>query len=289
MFRRRRRDEGEPEPTGDRGPAPVPPPYPVDGAGEPLRNTAIVEAMRQVALDDQPETRSMLFQLLLDSTLIAVTPDTPPEPSRHVAKEGETISLVTGQGPDGTILPVFTSPDTVLEWRPEGAGYVALPARALFEMAVGAGTATIHLDPGSATHGIVTRTEIESLARGRLPLGKTEVIAEATTVQIGRPATPPPPDVLDALRAAFGADGRVERAWLYLMAQGDQPAEVVVAVRFVAGIDTDPARAQEAMRAVIDDAGARSEGVRPFLFVHPEHDLEASLAAGGGVEVYRRS
>jgi hypothetical protein len=244
--------------------------------------------MRQVALDDSPETRSMLFQLLLDSTLVVATPDAPDQPRRFVAEQGQTLSLVTGQGPDGTILPVFTSPATLLAWRPEGAGYAALPARALFQMAAHAGTGSIHLDVGSDTHGIVTRSEIESLARGRLPLGPTEVIAETTSVRIGQPATPPPPEAMDALRAACGADGRVERAWVYLMAQDDQSPELVVAVRFVAGVDGDPDRAQEAMRAVIEDAGTRSEVVRPYLFVHPDHDLEVALDGGSGLPVYRR-
>jgi hypothetical protein len=42
------------------------------------------------------------------------------------------------------------------------------------------------------------------------------------------------------------------------------------------------------MRAVIEDAGSRSEGVRGLLFVRADVDLETALASGAGLEIFRR-
>lgn len=91
-----------------------------DDTGEPLRNQALVEAMRAVSVDDTPARRALLFQLLLDSRLIVVTPSRPDRPGSRTATGGEHLDLVTLADADGSVLPVFTSPEAVVAWRPEG-------------------------------------------------------------------------------------------------------------------------------------------------------------------------
>src|SRR4051795_2957565 len=132
-----------------------------DGSGQPLENTAIVEAMHNVALHDGEDTRALLYQLLLESTLVVATPDAPETAGEHTAGAGETMTLSTMQDGDEIVLPVFTSVRTLLEWRPEGGGYAAMPAQAIFEMVAG-GRGPIPLAPPSPPHGTVPRHEIEA-------------------------------------------------------------------------------------------------------------------------------
>jgi hypothetical protein len=250
-------------------------------------NTALVEAMRNVSVEDTPARRALLFQLLLESTLIAATPVAGPE-TTYVTGIGETLSFITTSDDDGTILPLFTSEATLLDWIPAGTGYAALPASALFEMALNGGNAKVVLDPGSPTWGWITRSEIEALARGRLPIGgsgeapvRTEVVGAATSVRYGLPAVPPTESALSSLRAAAALDPRVAEVYVYLMQQGELPAEMVVAVC----IDGDDAT-RDAIRArFIANATESNEECRRFAYLTPWPDLLQSLRTGAGIRV----
>ena len=46
---------------------------------------------------------------------------------------------------------------------------------------------------------MLLRDEIEALARGRIPLGETEVIPQDAELKIGQPAVRPPDDVIVAV------------------------------------------------------------------------------------------
>jgi hypothetical protein len=261
-------------------------PRPVDTTGEPLRNTSVVEAMKNVSVADTAEARALLFQLLLETNLVAATPRLPDAPGTHTVKAGETLDLITFADPDGPVLPLFTSADAVSRWRPEPTGIVALPSRALFEMAAVNGTNKIAIDPGSPTSGYLTRYEIEQLARGRLPLGRSgDVVAEATEVRIGKPANPPPPQALTAIQAQLDAEPRALRAWYFLMQRGTQPPELVIAIQFALGADPQSG----AMRTVIDAAGQECESVRSLSFIVADESWQTSLASGAGELFFTRT
>jgi type III secretion system (T3SS) SseB-like protein len=68
-----------------------------------------VDAMRAVSVSETFQRRALLFQLLLESTLIVATPAPAAEPGTRTARPGESLNLVTLQDADGTVLPVFTS------------------------------------------------------------------------------------------------------------------------------------------------------------------------------------
>lgn len=108
-------------------------PNPGGPASAPVDNLAVVEAMHRVAVHDTPATRSVLFKQLLDTRLLALTPAAPKVTGTRTTQAGESLTLVTVADADGSVLPLFTGPDAIARWRPQGAGYVALPSRALFE------------------------------------------------------------------------------------------------------------------------------------------------------------
>jgi hypothetical protein len=204
------------------------------------------------------------------------------------AQPGEHLNLVTLQDSDGTVLPVFTDTAAVLAWCTDGAGIVALPARALLETASAARTGKIVINPDSPTFGYVTRYEIEALARGRLPLGPAgEVVAQATDVRIGIPQVPPGPAALGALQKALLAAPGTERAWYFLMQQGASQPELCIAVRLGPGVTGEAER--HTMRSIIDRAASESDEIKTLTFmVAHDDDLQASLAAGAGSEFFRR-
>jgi hypothetical protein len=85
--------------------------------------------------------------------------------------------------------------------------------QAIFEMAAAVGTTKIALDLGSpTTNRYLTRYEIEHLARGRLPLGSSDVVAEVSEVRIGRPAVPPPVDASEAVRSQLKAETAAQQS-----------------------------------------------------------------------------
>jgi hypothetical protein len=257
-------------------------------SGEPLKNTALVEAMRNVSVDDNPGTRGLLFQLLLESQLVVLTPARSESFGPRTMEAGETLSLVTLADDDGTVLPVFTSADAVLRWRAEETGVVALPSRALFEMATSNGTNKIALDPGSPTNGVLTRYEIEQLARGRLPLGDAgDVVAEHTEVRIGRPAVPPASETLEALRHEMRARPFVEEAWYFLMQQGDLAPEMCIAVQFASASGRE--ELGPAMREIIDGAARYSEEVKHLSFIEADASWRTSLSSGSGEAFFNRN
>jgi SseB protein N-terminal domain/SseB protein C-terminal domain len=242
--------------------------------------------MEALAADDNAETRSALFKALLDTTLVAATPNAPTEERSWVAGEGEQIGLVTLDTDEGSAIPVFTSVDRLLEWQPEGAGYVALPSRALFEMLAGSGTA-LEVNPGSATRGTIVPSELEALARGRVPVGDTEVLAAGTEVRLGRAAQPPPDDVVGAVRRAVAAEQRAAAAWLYLMQQGTNDPEHVVGIALADGLTEDAEQA--AIRNIAEYAGSESPGARELLFIGVDKEFHSDLAEGAGDLVFART
>lgn len=108
----------------------------------------VERAIEAVGAADNAETRSALFHALLNTTLVAMTPDAPTEERSWIAGEGEQIGLVTLDS-EGPVIPIFTSVERLLEWEPGGSGYVALPGRVLFEMVAGAGTVALEVRSGS--------------------------------------------------------------------------------------------------------------------------------------------
>lgn len=153
------------------------------------------------------------------------------------------------------MLPVFTSVESLLQYRPTGAGYVALPASALFQMAEAGNTAKIAIDPGSP------------------------IVAEATPIRIGRPAVPPPSPVLDAVVDALEATPAARRAWLTMLQHGETAPELVIVIRIDAVVGSGQ---DDIMRSIVDRAGKGSDGVRELRFMRADRDLEQTLDTGAG-------
>jgi hypothetical protein len=154
-------------------------------------------------------------------------------------------------------------------------------------MAAGSGAVVLDVNPGSATRGTIVRSELEALARGRLPVGETEVVAAGTEVRIGRAAQPPPDDVVAAVPRAVAAEEHAAAAWLFLMQRGANAPEHVVGIALGEGVTEDAEQA--AIRNIAEHAGAESPGARDLLFIRVDEDFQRDLADGSGDPFFDRS
>lgn len=262
---------------------------PLDDAGQPLRNQALLDAMDAVAAEDTPGRRALLFQLLLDSTLIAVTSDGPDTPAICQTQPEEPLGLVTLVEDDGSeALPVFTSASEVLSWLPDGAAVVTLPGRDLLRMAAAAGTSKFVINMCTPpAFGYLDRHEIEALAKDRLPIGPGgDALPDGARVRIDPPLEPPSSLTVMALFIALLAEPAAEQAWFFRLWQDDSPPDLCIAVRMTPGGTGDQAEA--ALRAIVRRAASQSDETKALPFVLAHAGLRAKLEAGGGQLFFQR-
>ena len=235
--------------------------------------------MRRVAEDDTPEHRRALFELLLGATLLAAKAD----PSPSGAEEG----LATLAGENGPVLPVFTRPDALLAWRPSGYVPVAVTGRALFEMAARYETARIEVNPVSVPRGWISRTEIEALAQGRVPLGPTPELAPAGDMKVGPPAVRPPEALIEAACRALDTQPHAVAGWLFVTMQGEGPPQLMVGVQLARGLDQ--AATDGTMQAIVEETWARSADADRLRFMLVARQaLYDTLRRGAGELIFKR-
>jgi hypothetical protein len=238
-------------------------------------------AMRRVAEQDTPENRRALFELLLEASLTAAAVDTPPP--------GAEQGLAMLESKDGPVLPVFTGVDALLAWRPTGYTPVPVPARTLFDMAARYDAARIEVNPASMPRGWISRTEIAALAQGQIPHGPSDAPVQTgpqpSQVKVGRPAATPPDGLVDAVRRALESEPHAVAGWLFVMAQGSEPAQLMVGVELARGLGQP--EVEGTMQAILEETWARSteaEQLRFMLIADPA--FRETLATGAGELIY---
>jgi SseB protein N-terminal domain/SseB protein C-terminal domain len=220
--------------------------------------------MERVGADDTPENREELYKALLDADLLVPLPE---EPEGDGVVEADAIEVVLLSGEDGPVLPVFTTEERLLEWRPEGCGYATIGEGAIFEMAAGSDIQVVLVNHDSANTGWLVRREIEALARGRLPSEHGETFREVTVLRIApEPVGQPPPDVVAAVRESLALEKRAQAAWFFQIQQDSQAPELAVAV----ALKGRRGAVERAMNAIVQRAGDAAPGVADLLFVPVE-------------------
>lgn len=238
--------------------------------------------MRSVVEDDTSDHRRALFDLLLSSTLLAVTPDVARLPG---APEGQS-SLTTLESEDGPVLPVFTNVEAIRAWRQTGYRPVALPGRTLFQTAARYKTAKVEVNPGSVPRGWISRAEIEALAQGRIPVGPVRQRTEPIRDKVQRPAVRPPEALIEAARRALQSHPETVAAWLFAMLVGDGPAQLTVGVELVGGLDE--AASCAAIQRIVEETWARSSDAEQLKFIPVNNALREMLVSGAGEVIFER-
>lgn len=185
-----------------------------------------VEAALARAYAD-PSERDGFYRALLANPLFFLTPQPPPGGS-GVTKEETNLPIVRLEGPQGPIIPVFSSGAQAQAFAQGKAHVIGLPGSTAVKVLAGTGMPAV-LNPGAAQPKVLATEEI----RGLLPmLGKEEKIAKGTEYRIGQPAERPV-TLIVALREVFAGYPNVAEASLALIQvpSSGEPPHFLVGVR----------------------------------------------------------
>jgi hypothetical protein len=206
-------------------------------------NPALARAMRDIALNENPENRKKVYEALLGSMLLVPVPEIPADlsglgPGLHTATSKTLIQLrrITDRN-QIQVTAAFTDLEALKNWDPN-TPYLGLNAPDLFRLVMGTDIQEVAInpfDPGQKMirpGGRVTRAELELLAKGIVPGS-----AESKTVQfqlranekvlIGRPANPPSPAVEELLRSRAASFPSIGELYVFQMAQAGASHTVI--------------------------------------------------------------
>ncbi|HEV7290127.1 SseB family protein [Sphingomonas sp.] len=123
--------------TADRGPMEMP-----FVAFQPHND--IEQALMDAAVN--PDARAAFHRALLDADLYAATPEAPAFAENRIAQEGERLSLLNVQGPDGApVAAIFTAQERIVEVFGMDVGFVAIRGEELLSLVANQGA---WLNPG---------------------------------------------------------------------------------------------------------------------------------------------
>jgi len=192
---------------------------------------SLLAAMHSVALKDTPRNRVKLYREFQNSWLWFCVPELPDgwKLGMTVLPSGMSISVATANNARGeNVLPVFTEPVALANYDPN-TPHLALPAIALFQMAVQLGVAEVIVNPFDPrrkpirTGGRLMRREFEALAQGMIPeptqdsKGQILTVQKGTQVQIGRCPAPASAEVRLQLAATAARFLDLEKIFRYRM------------------------------------------------------------------------
>jgi hypothetical protein len=176
---------------------------------------------------DQPAHRPEFLQVLLNSTVYALGSAQPGQGSATL-EAGSQVALQHWKRRDGTrIIPFFSSLEVLRGTIEAEQPYLALAAKSLFEMTLGA---TLLLNPNSRYAKEFVPDEVRHLLShglGQQPAQR--VMQQETKVLLGQPAKYPT-RMVDSLTQLLARHSNVRRAFLALMFDAsvdDQPHLIV--------------------------------------------------------------
>jgi len=204
-----------------------------DGGSED-GNPALVRAMRDIALNDNPETRTKVYEAMLGSMLLVPVPEIPADlaslgPGLHTATSKTQIQLrrITDRN-QVQVTAAFTDLEALKNWDPN-TPYLGLNARDLFRLVMGTDIQEVAINPFDPVRkmirpgGRVTRAELELLSNGIVPGSPESKIAQVQLkanekVLIGRPANPPSPAVEELLKSKAATFPSIAELYVFQMA-----------------------------------------------------------------------
>lgn len=162
-----------------------------------------------IAASTDPRKRSEFLKVMLESDLLAATPEAHDSRGWRTLKASEHVSLLNVPAPDGVpIAAIFTSEQRIVDAFGAGTGFIQMNGAALLELVADSGA---FLNPGSA-YGVHWTADQISAALGK-PVRIT--IEKETQIMLGVPKERPDA-LLAALTRPLSAESRIREAWLAL-------------------------------------------------------------------------
>ncbi|MGH9738052.1 MAG: SseB family protein [Candidatus Acidiferrales bacterium] len=178
-----------------------------------ISNPELEQAMNEVAKNDNPEARELLYNAILASTLIIF--------GSLSSQDNTQIAFRTIEHPPGhVILPAFTCVDPLISFAESEVQWVALGAQALFQSILPGNIAEVRVNPFRADQkiarpgGIISRMEFSALAQGLLPQAAIsdnvkQLEVAQNQVVIGKPRHELPAEIVARLVMYFRQISRV--------------------------------------------------------------------------------
>lgn len=162
-----------------------------------------------IAASTDSSKRSEFQKVMLESDLLAATPEVHDDSGWRTLTTSERISLLNVPAPDGVpVAAVFTSQQRIVDAFGAGTGFIQMNGATLLELVAESGA---FLNPGSAYGVHWTADEISAV------LGKPVriTIEKETQIMLGVPKERPDA-LLAALTRPLSAESRIREAWLAL-------------------------------------------------------------------------
>lgn len=192
-----------------------------------------LEEMLRLAADE-PAHRPQFCDVLMRSQVFLLGTTGEPGSGGEVNLEaGSEIHIQHWQRPDGVpVIPFFSSLEVLQKSIETEESYVALPARSLFEMTLGA---TLVLNPKSNYGKEFLPQEVEQLLSSGLSQAPSRrVVEKKTKVLLGQPANYPS-KMIDSLTQLLAKHSNVKKAYVAVM----QDTSVDEKPHLIVGIDVD--------------------------------------------------
>jgi hypothetical protein len=172
--------------------------------------------MTDVSNDNSPHTRQRLYRAFLEEEILLALADGSSAATGDGASALEPLLMKDGDG--HTVGVILSSEDAAARW----TGGKLQPlcravGRRVFEILSGSPAEKAYVNPGNIPWGVVSRFEIELLARGEIPkIGFTEQrqVPRASRILFRKPERPMHPEIRKALEAIVLVEPRVAFAYL---------------------------------------------------------------------------
>jgi hypothetical protein len=191
---------------------------------EPVANERLLAAMEAVSRNRQPDTMRELFEALGDSRLLV-----------PVHGEGDRgVELAVMEQPDGsTTFVAFTDLKALVAHAGEDVRYVEMDARELAAVVLDEPTATLVVESGRETGGLLSRPDL-TLLRDRLVPREdgTATPAEGGSLRLFPLSLLIPDGLEQVIARACDRQPGVEEAYLFEGAFGAGPRRLFLGLRF---------------------------------------------------------
>lgn len=259
---------------------------------EPFSNPALLEALGQVALDDDPAKRRRVYEELLKSRLLVLTPQGGGELSHTEAGTPKelAVELFTLESEDGRSgLPVFTDEDALERWNPpEGLVSLLLDGPTVFQLACQSEIDAVVINPGGPAGGEVGPPELEELARGQVPdpaVPRATIVKSGTKLSYAALEGPPPARFLERLREVAPAHPEIAACYLYRVGIGEETRQLTLGLALADKFELD--EIQRLFGDLISELGNTMDGLGDVqAAVVDAEDLP--LVAACGLKVFGR-
>jgi len=227
--------------------------------------------MHEVARNDNPKTRELLYKAILASTFVvqgSISGGAEAHKGKWIADGSTRVAFRTIEHPSGTIvLPVFTDVEALTSWAGSEVQWMALRAQELFQSIMPGNIAEVRVNPFrperriSRPAGIITRSEFMVLAQGQLPEVTVSnmaqlKIAAGQKLLIGAPTKELPSEVLDALTGYLQQVPELRNVYLFQVVNQNVTSRMM-------GLQFDAEPDTQKMELIMRGVGHVIKGVLP--------------------------